>query len=138
MLCCRFLARWGVVFESVKFIVQKPQQLKASPAGTSQVVLERNRHVIQLFGTLIMLMKIVLYAELLAGMAKGDMPLLQVVLVLSVTLLYWAYLRLFAPLIMLSELVIETVAAICDAVTLIFALVVVLLPFGSFNTLYVS
>lgn len=82
-----------------------------------------------------MWVKLLLFADILAGMSRDGPAVAQIILLLLVTIAYWVYIRLFAPPIALSELIVENVAAACDAVTFIFALVVALLPSGNFNSL---
>lgn len=146
-LCCwfRFLARWGVLFETTKgprvryepgtYDYVSGKLDRGKPVYISKTRFEKAREVLQLLGITITLFKLVLFADVLAGMSTGVSPVLQVALLLVLTVIYWVYMRAFAPPNELADLAVEIAATACDAGTFICGLVVALTPPGSFNLL---
>lgn len=104
----------------------------ATPASSRR---QHTKQALQLLGTIIMMFKLMLFADLLAGMGRGDVPVLQSVLLLIVTIAYWVYVRMVAPFTALVEVLVEIVAAACDTMTFLLAFIASLTPAGSFNLL---
>jgi hypothetical protein len=108
---------------------------RGGPIYLAQTRKQKAREVLQLLGITIMLFKLVLFADLLAGMSTGVSPVLQVVLLLTLTAVYWVYMRVFAPPNELSDLAVEIAATLCDAGTFACGLIVAVTPSGSFELL---
>lgn len=143
-LICSFVARWGVLFETTKGPKSKMEEIKFDDNGklirNPAVLLaatrrERARDVLQLLGLSISLFKMVLFADLLAGLSKGVSPIVQVTLLLCLTTLYWVYMRVFAPPNELSDLLVEVASTACDAGTFACGIIVAVTPPSNFTLL---
>jgi hypothetical protein len=121
----RFTARWGVLFAEVKGpraeLVEdggaeggaagRPT-LRAAPAASRRA---RAREVAQVLGVAVEELKVVLFANLLAGTASGADPAAPLAILLSVTALAWLYLRVFSPPATRADLAVAVLETLCDA-----------------------
>ncbi|PRW60571.1 rhamnose-binding lectin-like [Chlorella sorokiniana] len=143
-----FVARFGVLFEtsrgpSVKY---QPGTWQFDPAtGTfdrgrmvplSPLESRRARavQVAKTLGVTVQLTKMVLFAQLAAALSASDssgsnsQAVWQVIPLLVLTVVYWAYLRIFVPLASFVDMFGEVVSCACDLGTFVCGLLVAVLP----------
>jgi len=125
-----FLPRYGVFFDCSKGVHHKYEpagegssaDLRGQFIPVSNSRLARARQVAQLLGLAVSSLKMVLFADVLAGMASGAAPVLPVALLFAVTALYLLYVRFVCPPAEVSDLLIDTVSTLCDIGTLVCAI----------------
>jgi hypothetical protein len=134
-----FVGRYGALFESVKGprMQRVRGTFRRTPTGLDRGRLEhagagsrarRAREVAQLLGVVVTLLKAVLFADVLAGMASGVAPLVPVVLLISLGTLFWIYLRLLVPWTGVVDLTVEAVISVLELGTFAGGIVVAVTP----------
>lgn len=108
---------------------------KPKAVTIAQTRREEAREILQLLGNAISLCKMVLFADLLAGLSEGVSPVAQVTLLLALTGIYWIYMRVFAPPNELSDLLVEVASTACDAGTFACGILVAVTPPSNFTLL---
>ncbi|PRW60718.1 hypothetical protein C2E21_0718 [Chlorella sorokiniana] len=143
-----FVARFGVLFETSRGPAMKyqPGTWQFDPAtGTfdrgrmvplSPLESRRARavQVAKTLGVTVQLTKMVLFAQLAAALSASDssgsnsQAVWQVIPLLVLTVVYWAYLRIFVPLASFVDMFGEVVSCACDLGTFVCGLLVAVLP----------
>jgi hypothetical protein len=126
----RFTARYGPLFAEVKGPraelaedsgaaaaaeggrgAGRPALRPAPPASRAA----RARETAQLLGVAVNELKVILFANVLAGASAGADPAAPLALLLAVTAASWAYLRFAAPPATRVDLAVEVLETVCDA-----------------------
>jgi hypothetical protein len=122
----RFTARYGALFAEVKGpraelaedgggaeggAAGRPT-LRAAPPASRRA---RARETAQLLGVAVNELKVVLFANVLAGASAGADPAAPLALLLAVTAASWVYLRFAAPPATRVDLAVEVLETVCDA-----------------------
>jgi hypothetical protein len=84
----------------------------------------------------VQLTKLVLFAQLAAvfGASEAISPLWQVVPLLVLIVVYWAYVRLFVPMASFCDMAAEILGCACDLGTFVCGIIVAVTP----NTRYIT
>ncbi|PSC71772.1 T9SS C-terminal target domain-containing [Micractinium conductrix] len=137
-----YVGRYGVLFETSRGpdATYSPGTFEWDPAtgryDRGSLVTATHTHAQQAhetaktLGVSVQMLKLVLFAQLAAtlGEREGSSALLQVIPLLSLTLLYWLYVRLFVPMNVVEDIIAEGISCAADVATFVCCILVAVLP----------
>lgn len=134
-----FVNRWGVLFDSAQgpAVVYDKGTYEWDP-GTETYVrykprpiapetrLQQMKCIAQMLSTIVTTFKILLFINIMAGLSgqgSNVNPMVQIILLLVLTVVYWAYMRFLVPICDLMDLCAEVVSTACDFGTFVSGLI---------------
>lgn len=145
-----FVSSYGVLFDSAQgppVVYDSVDYLWDEATGTytrhsvrelpPQTRMEQLRVIAALMCTVVTTFKICLFINLMAASeedGKTSQTMVQVVILMTVTVLYWLYMRFMVP-INFIDLFAEVISTACDMGTFVSGLIILLTPADDYHTL---